>query len=128
MTDPAATVARAAAAHFASEYGPGLPAEVEAELAAGDRDGPRPGQYDAVVTAGLVMSAASLIVAIAQLAQSIWAVHHEQTPKPSPEAIARQTRIELRRVEIPLSDGTLRLTEFIATETTRQRPPAAHQD
>jgi hypothetical protein len=123
MTDPAADAARAAAEFFAAQYGPGLPAQVEAELAARDSDSERPGQYDL----GLVLSAAALIVAIAQLAQSIYAMRHQQTAQPAPEAIARETRIELRKREISLTDQTLTITEFIATEITRRDLPSGDQ-
>jgi hypothetical protein len=124
VTDAAAGAARAAAEYFAAEYGPGLPAQVEAELADRDRDTQRPGQY----VVGVVLSAAALIVAIAQLAQSIYATHRQQTAQPAADAIARETRIELRKREISLSEQTLRITEFIATEITRQGIPPGGQD
>ena len=124
MTDPAADAARAAAAHFAAEIGPGLPAEVEIRLASRSYANRRPAQYDT----GLVVSIAALIVTVAQLAQSIWAAHREHNPEPSPEAIARETRIELREFEVSLSEGTLRITEFIAVEITRQNASAGYQD
>lgn len=123
MTDPAAGAARAAADFFAADYGPGLRAEVEAELAARGQDARRPGTYDA----GLVVSAAALIVAVAQLVQSIYAIRRQRTAPPAAEAIARETRIELRKREISLSEQTLRITEYIATEITRQNLPPGDQ-
>jgi hypothetical protein len=68
------------------------------------QDDRRPGQYDAA----LVVSVAALIVAIAQFAQSIYATRSQQTPQPTAQAIARDTRIELRQREITLSEQTLR--------------------
>jgi hypothetical protein len=123
VTDAAAHAARSAADFFTAECGPGLPAEVEAELAASAEDGERPGQYDAA----LVISVAALIVAIAQFAQSIYTMRRQQTTHPTAEAIARDTRIELRQREITLSDQTLRITEFIAAEITRLDLPPAEQ-
>jgi hypothetical protein len=131
VTDPAATAAgaaRAAAAHFAAEYGPGLAAQFDAELAARAGGDGRAGRYDPAVLAGLGMSAASLIVTIAQLAQSIRASHRGQAPEPSPQAIARQVRITLRERDIPVTEGTLRITDFIATEITRRDPHASQRD
>ncbi len=124
MTDPVADAARAAAEHFTAEYGPGLAAEVEAQLAARDRGGNRPAQYDL----GLVLSAAALIVAIAQFAQSIYAARRQQAVQPTAEAIARETRIELRNREISLSEQTLRITDFIVTEITRDVAPPGQRD
>lgn len=124
MTDAVAHAARSAAGFFAAEYGPGLPAEVEAELAARGDDEQRPGQYDAA----LVISVAALIVAIAQFAQSIYAMRRQQTAQPTAEAIARDTRIELRQREITLSDQTLRITDFIAAEITGQDLPPAGEN
>jgi uncharacterized protein HemX len=121
VTDAVAGAARAAAEFFAAECGPGLPAEVEAELTVRHRGDQRPGQYDA----GLVVAVAALIVAIAQLAQSIYAMRRQQAEKPTAEVITRETCIQLREREIFLSDQTLRITEFIAIEITRKDPPTA---
>jgi hypothetical protein len=82
MTDPAADAARSAAAILAADLGPGLPAEVEAALAARGT-GQRPDRYLDP------LSLASLIVAIATLAWTIYNDRRKQTPGPPPEAIAR---------------------------------------
>ena len=90
MTDPAADAARAAAAILVSDLGPNLPAEVEAALAARGT-GQRPDRYLDPI------SLASLIVAIATLAWTIYNDRRKQTPGPPPsDSIARQVRITLR--------------------------------
>jgi len=77
MTDPAADAARAAAAILAPDLGPSLPAEVEAALAARGTQH-RPGRYFDPV------SLASLIVAIATLAWTIYNDQRKHTPDPPP--------------------------------------------
>lgn len=73
MTDPVADTAGAAAAILAADLGPCLPAEVEAALAArGARQ--RPERYLDPV------SPASLIVAIATLAWTIYTDRRKRTP------------------------------------------------
>ena len=89
MTDPAADAARSAAVILAPDLGPNLPAEVEAALAARDAQ-QRPDRYLDPV------SLASLIVAIAALAWTIYNDHRKHTPEPPPGSIARQVRITLR--------------------------------
>lgn len=120
MTDAVAGAARAAAGFFADEYGPGLPAEVEAELAARGQDDRRLRQFDAA----LLVSVAALIVATAQFAQSIYAMQCQQAVQPTAEAIARGTRVELRHWGVTLNDQTLRITDVIAAEITRQDLPS----
>ena len=82
-----------------------------------------PGRYDA----GLAVSVAPLIVAVAQLAQSVYATRRQQAAGPDAGATAREIRIELRQREIELLEQTLRIIEFIAAEITRQerRPEKA---
>jgi hypothetical protein len=123
MTDPAADAARSAAAILAPDLGPGLPAEVEAALHTGTAGAQRPGQYDPAALASLGISAASLIVTIAQLAWSILSDHHTHTTPPAPEAIARQIRIHLRQHDIPMSPGTGHITDVVITEITRLHDP-----
>ena len=117
MTDPAADAARSAAAILAPDLGPGLPAEVEAALAARGTQ-QRPDRYlDPVSLAGL-------IVAIATLAWTIYNDRRKQDPGPPPaDAIARQVRITLRDQDTVLPPGTERITEVVATEITRQASP-----
>jgi hypothetical protein len=114
--DPAAATARSAAAILAADLGPGLPAKVEATLAA-HGTGQRPDRYLDPV------SLASLIVATATLAWTIYNDRRRQTPGPRPEAIARQVRITLRDQDTVLPPSTDRITEIIATEITRQASP-----
>jgi hypothetical protein len=117
MTDPAADAARYAAAILAPGLGPNLPAEVEAALAARDT-GQRPDRFFDPV------SLASLIVAIATLAWTIYNDHRNRGQKPETSSIARQVRITLRDQDITLPPGTERITEIVATEIIRQaRPP-----
>jgi len=112
MTDPAAEAARAAAAILAPELGHGLPAEVEAALAARGAN-QRTGRYLDPI------SLASLIVAIATLAWTIYQDQRSRTPSPPPEVIARQVRITLREEDTALPQGSERITEIVATEITR---------
>jgi hypothetical protein len=95
MTDPAADAARSAALILAPDLGPNLPAEVEAALAARDTQ-QRPDRYLDPV------SLASLIVAIATLAWTIYNDHRTHTPQPPPDSIAREVRITLRDQDTPL--------------------------
>jgi hypothetical protein len=111
MTDPAADAGRSAADILAPDLGPGLPAEVEAALAA--RNPQRPDRYLDPV------SLASLIVSIATLAWTIYNDQRTHTPDPPPETIARQVRITLRQQDTVLPPGTERITEIVATEITR---------
>lgn len=117
MTDPAANAARSAAAILAPDLGPNLPAEVEVAVAVRDTQR-RPDRYlDSV-------SLASLIVAIADLAWTIYNDKRKNTPDPQPDSVARQVRITLRDQDTALPPGTERITEVVATEITRQARPA----
>jgi hypothetical protein len=116
MTDPAAEAARSAAVILAPDLGPSLPAEVEAALAARGTQ-QRPGQYLDPI------SLATLIVAIATLAWTIYNDQRKHTPEPPPSSVARQIRITLRDQDTPVTLGTERITEVIATEITRQADP-----
>ena len=117
MTDRAADAARTAAAILAPDFGPGLPAEVEAALAARDARR-RTDQYLDPV------SLASLIVAIATLAWTIYKDQRDRKPEPPPAStISRQVRITLREQDINLPAGGEHITEVVATEITRQDSP-----
>src|SRR5690348_6905661 len=100
MTDPAADAARSAAAILALDLGPNLPAEVEAALAARDTQH-RPDRYLDPV------SLASLIVAIASLAWTIYSDQRKRSHAADPQSstIARQVRITLREHDTPLPSG-----------------------
>ena len=89
MTDPIAAAARAAAGQLTASYGPGLAADVEAALHTSDAQ-TRPAQYVDPVSIG------SLVVAIATLAWTIYNDQRKKTPAPSPDAVARAVRVELR--------------------------------
>ena len=116
MTDPAADAARSAAVILAPDLGPHLPAQVEAALAArGARQ--RPDRYLDPV------SLASLIVAAATLAWTIYNDQLTRTPDPPPDSIARQVRITLREQDTALPPGAERITEVVATEITHQASP-----
>jgi hypothetical protein len=116
MTDPAADAARSAAVILAADLGPNLPAEVEAALAARGTQ-QRPDRYLDPV------SLATLIVAIATLAWTIYTDQRKHTPEPPPATIARQVRITLREQDTLMPPGTERITEIVATEITRQASP-----
>lgn len=117
MTDPAATAARAAAVILAPDLGPNLPNEVEAALAARDT-GQSPDRYlDPVLLA-------SIIVAIATLAWTVYNDQRNRTPDSKPDAIARQVRITLREQYTTLPPDTERITEIVATEITHRAGPS----
>jgi len=116
MTDPAAEAARSAAAILAPHLGPNLLAEVEAALAARGTQQRQDRYLDPV-------SLASLIVAIATLAWTIYNDQRKHTPDPQASSVARQVRITLRDQDMPLPPGTERITEVVATEIIRQAGP-----
>jgi hypothetical protein len=70
------------------------------------------------------VSLASLIVAIATLAWTIYNDQRNRTPSPPAEGIASQVRITLREQDTALPEGTERITEIIATEITRRANPS----
>jgi hypothetical protein len=81
MIDPVGDAARSAAAILAPDLGPSLPVEVEALLAARGAQR-RPDRYLDP------LSLASLIVAIASLAWTIYNDQRKQTPDPPPSTAA----------------------------------------
>ena len=117
MTDPVGEAARSAAVILAPDLGLNLPTEVEAALAAREIS-QRPDRYFDPV------SLASLIVAIATLAWTIYDDQRKHTSDPPPNSIARQVRITLRDQDVALPTGTERITEVIATEIIRQARPS----
>jgi hypothetical protein len=123
VTDPVADAARSAAAILTPSLGPGLPAEVEAALHTRTADGRRPGRYDPAALAGLGISAATLIVTIAQLAWSIISDQRTHTTPLSAEAVSRQIRIHMRQHDIPAPPGTDRITDVVITEITHLQDP-----
>jgi hypothetical protein len=119
MTDAVASAARSAAALLASELGPNLPAEVEAALYTRDRGDQRSGQYDPAAIASLGISAAGLIVSIAQFAQAILSDRRNHSGRSSHDSVTRQVRISLREHDIPVPAGTDRITDVVVTEIIR---------
>jgi len=113
MSDPVATAARAAAQRLTADYGPGLVANVEAELHAQNTTASKPAQFvDPVSVAGL-------IVAIATLAWIIYNDLRSRTPHPAPETVARDVRIKLRERGESRGAEADRITEIVVTEITR---------
>jgi hypothetical protein len=117
MTGPVPDVARTAARILAPDLGANLPADVEVALAArGTRQ--HPDQYFDPV------ALASLIVAIAGLAWSIYTDQRKHTSDPPAESVARQVRITLRNQDTSLPPETDRITEIVVTEITRHASPS----
>ncbi len=88
MNQSIADASRAAGARLADELDAGLPASVEAALHA-PPDAP-PQRYADPVALG------TLIVAVAQLAWSVWTERRRAAPEPPPAVVERAVRIELR--------------------------------
>ena len=112
MNDPIAITARASAERLAAEFGPSLPADVEAALHARGSS-QRPEQFIDPVSLGI------LIVGIATLAWTVYTDLRKRTDKPSPDVMARTIRLELRdrgeaAVDVAARD---RMNEIIVSET-----------
>jgi hypothetical protein len=118
MTDPASDTARSAAAILAPEVGASLPAQVDAILTA-RATSRRPGQFTVDP-----VSVASLIVAIATLAWTIYDNLHARTHEPpQAETIARKIHMTLREEETSVPPGTVHIIEVIATEIIHHASP-----
>jgi len=89
MNDPIAIVARAAAQRLEAEARAGLVAEVEAALATRESPSAPPQYVDPVALA-------SLIVAIASLAWTVYADLQKRTTRPAADVVARRVRVTLR--------------------------------
>jgi hypothetical protein len=114
VTDPVADAARSAAVILAPDLGPNLPAEVEIALAA-RRASQRPDQY------ADLMSLASLIVAVATLAWTIYQDLREPTSQPPPvKMIAREIHFTFRDQHTIQPSSIERITDVIVTEITRE--------
>lgn len=85
MTDPIAIAARAAARRLETGGQEGLRAEVEAALAARQLRS-APSRYSDLV------SLASLVIAIANLAWNVYSDQRERTSQPTVEDVAREVR------------------------------------
>jgi hypothetical protein len=111
MSDPVAVAARAAAQQLEAEAGPGLVAEVEAVLATRESPSAPPPQYvDPVVVA-------SLIVAIASLAWTVYTDLRKRTARPSAEVVARTVRVT--RQDQGQAAAPDHIVEVVVTETIR---------
>ena len=109
MSDPIGTAAWAAAQRLETEARPGLVAEVEAVLAARDPAAP-PSQYVDPV------ALASLIVAIASSAWTVYTDLRKRTARPAPAVVARAVRVKLRDSGHTVPDE---LVEVVVTETVQ---------
>ncbi len=89
MTDPIEHSARAAALRLVTDYGPGLPVDVEAALHARGSIHQPEHYFDPI-------SLGALIVSVANLAWTVYTDLKKRTPDPSPEVVARTVRVALR--------------------------------
>jgi hypothetical protein len=112
MDDPVGDIARATAQRLAPEHGERLQAEVEAALYARIRTR---GAEQYVIDP---IALASLIVAIATLAWTIYSDLRKEKPDIAPQVAERELRVELRRFggQGPERD---RVDEIIVTEIVR---------
>jgi hypothetical protein len=109
---PGHRIARASAGRLASDYGPQLPAQVEAALhTRGSQQ--RPGQYADPV------SIANLLVSIATLAWTIYMNLKEKTPHTSPEVMARTIRVELRTQAEDAPAAQDKIIEIVVAEVIK---------
>lgn len=106
---PAARGARAAAQRLASRPGGSLTADVEAALH--NRISTRSEQFLDPVSLG------TLVVAVADLAWTIYADLKTKTPRPSPQVIARRIRIELNDSAPIEPTERNRVIDVVVTET-----------
>jgi hypothetical protein len=114
MKDPVAIAARAAAQQLRAGAGPSLVAEVEIALAKRlpTRESPSaPPQY------GDPTALASLIVAIATLAWTVYTDLKERTAQPAPEVVTRTVRVT--RLDQGQAAAPDHIVEVIVTETIR---------
>lgn len=109
-SDPASLAARAAAEWLTADYGPGLVADVEAELSALNSAAPRPDRHVDTV------SVASLIVAVATLAWTVYTDLRSKTSELSPEAVVRRVRIALAEHGGSNQPDAARITEIVVNE------------
>jgi hypothetical protein len=123
VNDVIATSARASALRLAAEFGPGLPADVEAALHARETV-PRLEQYIDPVSLG------GLIVSIATLAWTVYTGLRKTTPDPSSDVIARTVRVELRTRGDAAADAASqeRMIEVIVNETLKHAGHAEPAD
>jgi hypothetical protein len=117
MTDPISVGARATAERLTHEYGPGLPAEVEAALHTRGLER-RPEQYFDPVSLG------SLIVSIASLTWTVYTGLKKKTPKPAPDVVGRTVRVELRNRD-DASSVSSAITDVVVIEVIKAAEDAS---
>ena len=110
MNDPIGIAARAAARQLHAEAGPGLVAEVEAVLATRESPSAPPQYADPIALA-------SLIVAIAGLAWTVYNDLKKRTAKPAAQVVARTVRVSRR--DQGQADAPDHVVEVVVTETIR---------
>ncbi len=110
MNDPIGIAARAAAQQLQAEAGPGLAAEVEAVLATRQSPSAPPQYVDQVALA-------SLIVAIASLAWTVYNDLKNRTARPAAEVVARTVRVTRRDQGQPAAPD--HIVDVVITETIR---------
>lgn len=117
MNDPIGVAARAAAQQLQAEAVPGLVAEVEAVLATRESPSAPPQYVDPVALA-------SLIVAIASLAWTVYNDLRKRTAKPAAEVVARTVRVtrqDLGQAAAPDHVVEVIVTETISAATAQER-------
>ena len=110
MTNTVAIVARSAAQQLEAEGGADLVTEVEAVLATRESPSAPPQYVDPVALA-------SLIVAIASLAWTVYTDLRKRTAKPSAEVVARTVRVTRR--DQGQADAPDHIIEIVVTEAIR---------
>lgn len=105
--DPVSHIARAAATRLVPEFGPRVEMDVEAALYARDSGGGT-GRYDP-------MAIGALVVAIAQLAWSVYDSYRKKTPEAAPEHYQRVIRNEVRR-EVEATPSSIKITDVVIRE------------
>ncbi len=110
MNDPVGTAARAAAQQLQAEAGPGLVAEVEAVLATRESPSAPPQYVDPIALA-------SLIVAIASLAWTVYTDLKKRTAQPAAEVVTRTIRVT--RQDQGQAAAPNHVVEVVVTETIR---------
>ena len=108
MNDPVGMAARAAAQQLQADTGPGLVAEVEAVLATRKSPSAPPQYVDPIALA-------SLIVAVASLAWTVYTDLRKRTAKPAAEVVARTVRVTRRDQGQPAAPN--HIIEVVVTET-----------
>jgi len=110
--DPIEQSARVAAHRLATQYGPGLPTEVEAALHIRGTT-QRPQRYADPI------SLASLIVSVATLAWTVYNDLRTKTPQPSPDVVGRTVGVRLNDTTGLDPAQRDRVIDIVVEETAR---------